>query len=188
MTRYALRLALATVAVTVVLGSTTAYAGYPNTPKGVQHDCGAGHDPLRGHYSAAVLARALATLSGSDAEYTNCVDAIRSALRALINKHHGHPGSKGHSGGGTHTTTTGTSTTVPLPPNLIRQTLHAARAQGKLPKNVNGVTVTPGAVANSAFLNNIPTPLLVVLAALGAMLLAVGAYLLRSFVRTRRTR
>jgi hypothetical protein len=187
MTRSALRLALAAMAAVVVLGSATAYAGYPNTPKGVQHDCGAGHDPLVGHYSAAVLARALATISGSDAEYTNCVDAIRSALRALIDRHHGNPGSKGHSSGGTRTTTTGTNA-VPLPPNLIRQTLHAARAQGKLPKNVNGVTVTPGAVANSAFLNTIPTPLLVVLAALGAMLLAVGAYLLRTFVRTRRTR
>ena len=187
MTRSALRLALATMAAVVALGSATAYAGYANTPTGVHKDCGAGHDPLAGHYSAAVLAKALATLSGSDAEYTNCVDAIRSALRALIDRgHHGHPG-KGHSGG-THTTTTGTSTTVALPPNLIRQTLHAARAQGKLPRNVNGVTVTPGAVANSAFLNTIPTPLLVVLAALGAMLLAVGAYLLRTFVRTRRTR
>lgn len=187
MTRYALRLALATVAVVVVLGSATAYAGYPDTPKGAQRDCGAGHDPLVGHYSAAVLAKALATLSGSDAEYTNCVNALRSALRALIDrKHPGHPG--GHSGGGTHTTTTGTSTTVAPPSSIIRQTLHAARAEGKLPKNVNGVTVTPGAVANSAFLNTIPTPLLVVLAALGAMLLAVGAYLLRTFVRTRRTR
>ena len=188
MTRSALRLALAAMAAVVVLGSATAYAGYPNTPTGAQHDCGAGHDPLVGHYSAAVLAKALATLSGSDTEYTNCVDALRSALRALIDRNHpgGHP--KGHSGGGSHTTTTGTSTSVALPPSVIRQTLHAARAQGKLPKNVNGVTVTPGAVANSAFLNTIPTPLLVVLAALGAMLLAVGAYLLRTFVRARRTR
>ena len=172
MTRYALRLALATVAVVVVLGSATAYAGYPDTPKGVHADCGAGHDPLVGHYTAAVLEKALATVSGSDAEYTNCVDAIRSALRALIAHNHprGHPG-KGHSGGGTKTTT-GTSTTVALPPS-IRQTLHAARAQGKLPKNVNGITVTPGAVANAGFLNSIPTPLIVVLAALGAILLAV---------------
>jgi hypothetical protein len=187
MTRYALRLALATVAVFIVLGSATAYAGYPNTVKGAHNDCGAGHDPLHGHYSAAVLEKALATLSGSDTEYTNCVDAIRSALRALIDRRHpGHP-SKGKSGGGTKTTTTGTSTTVALPSSVIRQTLHAARAQGKLPKNVNGITVTPGAVANSGFLNTIPTPLLIVLAALGAMLLAVGAYLLRTFVRARRT-
>lgn len=188
MTRSALRLALAAMAAVVVLGSGTAYAGYPDTPTGAQHDCGAGHDPLVGHYSAAVLAKALATLSGSDTEYTNCVDALRSALRALIDRNHpsGH-GSKGRTGGGSHTTTTGTSTTVALPSSVIRQTLHAARAQGKLPKDVNGVTVIPGAVANSAFLNTIPTPLLVVLAALGAMLLAVGAYLLRSFVRARRT-
>ena len=55
MTRFALRLALAAVAVTVVLGSATAYAGYPDTPKGAQHDCGAGHDPLVGHYTATVL-------------------------------------------------------------------------------------------------------------------------------------
>ena len=106
MTRYALRLALAAVAVTVALGSTTAYAGYPDTPSGAQHDCGAGHDPLVGHYSAAVLARALATLSGSDAEYTNCVDALKSAIRALLNRKHTGHGTKPPSSGGTHTTTT----------------------------------------------------------------------------------
>ena len=186
MTRYALRLALAAMAVTVVLGSATAYAGYPDTPTGAQHDCGAGHDPLVGHYTAAVLAKALATLSGSDTEYTNCVDALRGALRALIDRKH-HNGGHKPSKGGTHTTTTGTHTAI-APPPLIKKTLHAARAEGSRPQNINGVTVTPGAVANSAFLNTIPTPLLVVLAALGAILLAVSAYLLRTFVRARRTR
>ena len=187
MTRYALRLALAAVAVTVVLGSATAYAGYPDTPKGAQHDCGAGHDPLVGHYSAAVLTTALATLSGSDAEYTNCSDALKNALRALINRKHHSGGGSGHpSKGGTHRTTTGTHTVAPPP--LIKKTLHAARAEGSRPQNINGITVTPGVVANSAFLNTIPTPLLVVLIALGAILLAVSAYLLRTFVRARRTR
>lgn len=186
MTRYALRLALAAVAVTVVLGSATAYAGYPDTPTGAHHDCGAGHDPLVGHYTAKVLAKALATLSGSDAEYTNCSDALRNALRALIDRKHTGGGSNGRSGG-RHTRTTGTNTAI-APPPLIKKTLHAARVEGKLPKNINGVTVTPGAVANSAFLNTIPTPLLVVLAVLGAILLAVSAYLLRTFVRTRRAR
>ena len=181
MTRYALRLVLAVVAVTVVLGSATAYAGYPDTPKGAQHDCGAGHDPLVGHYTATVLTKALATLSGSDTEYTNCVDALRNALRALIDRKHHHGGSKGGSGGGTHTGTTGTHTAI-APPPLIKKTLHAARVEGKLAKNINGVTVTPGAVATSS----IPTPLLVVLVALGAILLAVSAYLLRRFVRARR--
>ena len=187
MTRYALRLALAAVAVTVVLGSATAYAGYPDTPTGAQHDCGAGHDPLVGHYSAAVLTTALATLSGSDAEYTNCSDALKNALRALINGRHHPGGGSGHpTKGGTHRTTTGTRTAV-APPPLIKKTLHAARAEGSRPQNINGVTVTPGAVANSAFLNTIPTPLLVVLIALGAIVLAVGAYLLRTFVRARGT-
>jgi len=189
MTRYALRLALAVVAAAVVLGSATAYAGYPNTPKGVQADCGAGHDPLVGHYTAAVLSRALATLSGSDVEYTNCVDAIKSALRAIA----AHKPQTGHattppSSGGPRSTTTGSATTISPPPALIRRTLHAARAEGKLPQTVGGITITPGAVANSAFLNTIPTPLLVVLAALAAILLAVSAYLVRAYVRTRRTR
>src|SRR5579863_3222934 len=184
MTRYALRLGLAAVAVTVVLGSATAYAGYPDTPTGAQHDCGAGHDPLVGHYTATVLTKALATLSGSDTEYTNCVDALRNALRALIDRKH-HGGGSGHpSQGGTHRTTTGTHTAI-APPPLIRKTLHAARVEGKLAKNINGVTVTPGAVATTS---TIPTPLLVVLIALGAMLLAVSAYLLRRFVRARGTR
>lgn len=184
MKRHALRLVLGAIAAVVVLGSATAYAGYPNTPKGVQADCGAGHDPLSGHYTAAVLTKALAGLSGSDVEYTNCVDAIRTALRAIAdqNRHtgHGNPG-------GTHTTTTSSTTTVAPPSGLIRRTLHAARAQGGLPRSINGVTVTPGAVANSAFLNSIPTPLLVVLAALAAILLAVSAYMIRRIVRTRRT-
>jgi len=182
MTRYALRLALAAVAVTVVLGSATAYAGYPDTPTGAHHDCGAGHDPLVGHYTAKVLAKALATLSGSDAEYTNCSDALRNALRALIDRKHTGGGSNGRSGG-RHTRTTGTNTAI-APPPLIKKTLHAARVEGKLPKNINGVTVTPGAVATST----IPTPLLVVLIALGAILLAVSAYLLRRLVRARGAR
>src|ERR1700686_910161 len=118
MTRYALRLALAALAAAVVLGSATAYAGYPDTPKGAQADCGAGHDPLVGHYTAAVLTKALATLSGSDVEYTNCVDALKSALRALADrKPQTGKGSK-PPGGGTHTTTTGTTTT---PPDLIKR-------------------------------------------------------------------
>src|SRR5579862_9814762 len=107
MTRDVLRLAAAVLASAVVFGSATAYAGYPNTPKGAQADCGAGHDPLVGHYSAAVLTRALATLSGSDAEYTNCVDALRAALRALLDRKR-QGGHTTHPGGGTTSTTTST--------------------------------------------------------------------------------
>ena len=180
------RFALAAVAIAVLLGSSTAYAGYPNTPRGAQHDCGAGHDPLVGHYSASVLEKALASLSGSDAEYTNCVDALRSALRALLNHKHSGGGST-TKGGGSTTTTTPSSTSI-SPPGVIRKTLRIASLEGRRPRTIGGVTVTPGTVANSAFLNSIPTPLLVVLAALAAILLGVSAYMVRTFVRARRTR
>ena len=181
------RFALAAVLAAVVLGPATAYAGYPDTPRGAQADCGAGHDPLRGHYTAAVLTRALATLSGSDVEYTNCEDALKTALRALLNRKHqtGH-GTHHPSGGGGKPAGGGPS--VSPPPNIIRHTINAARAKGAQPQTIGGVTVTPGAVANSAFLNSIPAPLLVVLCALGAILLAISAYLVRTRVRSRRAR
>jgi hypothetical protein len=189
MKRSALRLAIAAMAVLVVLGGATAYAAYPDTPAGAQHDCGAGHDPLVGHYTASVLTTALATLSPSDRQYTNCPDSLQNALDALLKPHHtsGGGGTKPPSGGGTHTTTTQTATSVSPPPNLIHSTLNAASAAGAHPRTIGGVTVTPGAVANSAFLNSIPTPLIVVLAALAATLAALGAHLVRSRVRTRRS-
>jgi hypothetical protein len=186
MTRSALRCALAALVAAVALGTATAYAAYPNTPAGAQKDCGAGHDPLVGHYSVSVLQRALATLPGSDAEYTNCVDALRNAIRAALDHKKGSTG-----GGGTHKSgggTTGSSgPTISPPSSVIRKTLHIASIEGRRPRTIGGVTVTPGAVASSGFLNSIPTPLLVVLAALAAILLGVSAYMVRTFVRARRS-
>src|SRR5579871_1566830 len=130
MTRSALRCALAALVAAMALGTANAYAGYPDTPAGAQHDCGAGHDPLVGHYSVAVLQRALASLSGSDAEYTNCVDALRSALRALLDHKKGSSGGGQRTGGGGTKTTPGGPTISP-PGSVIRKTLNAASAAGR---------------------------------------------------------
>src|SRR5579871_839213 len=81
MTRFA-RFAAAVVVVLFALSGGAAYAGYPDTPKGAQADCGAGNDPLSGHYTVAVLETALKTLPTDDKEYSTCVDALESAIRA----------------------------------------------------------------------------------------------------------
>ena len=60
MTRSRARLALAALAAVLALGAATAYAALPEHGHGrALRDCGAGHDPLVGHYSVKVLQKAL---------------------------------------------------------------------------------------------------------------------------------
>ncbi len=205
MIRFRARLALASLAVAVVLalGVVPAYAGYPDTVKGAQHDCGAGHYPLQGHYSVAVLVKALAGLSTSDVEYTTCKDALEAAIRAAeAPKQAHHTATSGHTT--THTSTTGTHTGTGDQPNhaqtatsgstgatgaISSQQIDAAVANGAGAQKVAGVVYTPGAITThgSSFLSSIPDPVLAVLAALIAVLAAFGALAVRNIVRARRT-
>jgi len=211
MTRLRAWFALASLPVVLALGAAPAYAGYPNTPKGAQHDCGAGHYPLQGHYTIAVLIKALAGLSTSDVEYTTCKDAIEAAIRTQEQQaHHHHPPKKTHTTTSptstTHTTTTHTTTTHathtktghhhprggasgPTGAPISSQQISAAVTNGRMPRRVNGVVYTPGAVTtrNTSFISSIPNPILALLAALIVVLGGFGGWALRSVVRARRS-
>jgi len=205
MTRSAARLAFASLAALLAFGVAPAFAGYPNTVRGAERDCGAGHYPLQGHYSIGVLEKALASLSTSDVEYTTCKDALEAAIRAAEKPTSSH----------THTTTTPpTRTTTPSTTHtssthtrrhgrvtkpahgptgatdpVSSQQISAAVTNGKQPQRVDGVLYTPGAITthNSSFVSSIPAPVLAVLAALIAVLGALGGLAVRNIVRARRS-
>ena len=192
---------VAALAAVLALGGATAYAGYPNTVKGAHRDCGAGHYPLHGHYSIAVLIKALGTLSTSAVEYTTCKDALEAAIRAAE-----------HAAIRRRSTSTSTSTT-PATTTTRTSTTHGAtrtsrsrspiktaptERHGPISKQISAAVTrkqpqrldayTPGAITtrSSSFINSIPTPILAVLAALIATLGALGGLAVRNIVRARR--
>ncbi|MGH2852154.1 MAG: hypothetical protein ACRDLP_16255 [Solirubrobacteraceae bacterium] len=185
MTRLAARVCAIALTALLAFGSTLAWAGYPNNWHGVLSDCGAGHYPLVGHYSLSSLDGALAHLSGSNAEYSNCYQSIEAARRALLAKqigagthHHGTP--PRNNGGG------------PVLPSRsaitpIYKRIHYAISRGSKPVKVGDRTITPGVVAARGS-SLLPTPWLIVLAALLASLVAAGGVALQRIVRARRTR
>ena len=200
MIRMGTRLAIGVLALTLALTGTTAFAAYKNTAAGALRDCGAGHDPLRGHYTVAVLQKALGGLSTSNAEYSTCATALANAIRALERPHHPRkhpkpPGTRGNNGGGgphttttqtqTHTRTSATSTSDSGTADPITGQLSGAVKQGHKPVSIDGQIVTPGAIVtrNSSF----PTPIVIVLAALAAVLAVLGGLKARSIVRARRS-
>src|SRR5579864_4347150 len=185
MTSSGARVALASLAVVLALGAAPAYAGYPDTVKGAHADCGAGNYPLKGHYTVAVLVRALATLSTSDAQYSTCKDALEAAIRAAEQKAHRPGPPKTTTTATTTTTTTTTSSTgrtgrtgggpggpsggsTGLTGEIASQQISAAVTNGSQPQTLDGHLYTPGAITtrSSSFISSIPTPILAVLAAL----------------------
>lgn len=178
--------AIALAASLLAFGGALAWAGYPNNWHGVLADCGAGNDPLAGHYSLSSLDGALAHLSGSNAEYSNCYQAIEAARRAILAKqigastHHGKTPPRHHHGGG------------PVLPSQsavtpIGRRISNAISKGAKPVKFGNRTITPGVVAARGS-SLLPTPLLIVLAALLASLAAAGGVALQRIVRARRTR
>lgn len=188
MLRRSARALVALLAVWSIAGAEVAYAAYPNTAGGALHDCGAGHDPLVGHYSVAVLHKALRELNTNSLQYTTCADALQAALEADLLSNKPKPPTR---------PPTGKPVTKPSGPVIkpsqrqIGERLDHLQSWGGGPiKLPTGVTVTPGAVTahTAGFLSNLPTPLLVVLAALLAAVVAVAGRALQTVVRTRRTR
>jgi hypothetical protein len=201
MTRVQARLLGALLAAVLTLGAAgaaTAATVYKDTPGAALHDCGAGHDPLVGHYSVKVLQTALRDLRTNSLQYTTCADALQNAIDSELTGHRKKP-VKHHRGGTTPrrggktpgTTTTHTQTqsqsTTALP-DLVRKRVDQVKQQGRKPVRLNGQTVTPGAVTvrTASFLSGVPTPLLIVLAALLATVVAVSARAIHHVVRTRR--
>ena len=172
----------------LIASADVAYAGYPDTVNGALHDCGAGHDPLVGHYSVAVLHKALKELNTNSLQYTTCADALQAALEADLLSKPKPP---------TRPPPSGKPVTKPSGPVIkpnqkaIRKRVDHLQSWGGGPiKLPTGVTVTPGAVTahTAGFLSNLPTALLVVLAALLAAVVAVAGRALQIVVRSRRTR
>jgi len=184
MTRARLVVAALAVALLVALPSA-ASAAYKNTPTAVLKDCGAGHYPLKGHYTIKVLQEALKRLDSYGAQYTNCGDVINETISHLeLAPHPPTTGTGSHPRTSVQHDNTRGSTT----PKVVHPTAEPAAG---LPVLLPGTTqtVTPGAVASgdASFLSSLPTPLLAVLAALLATVLAVSARAIKNVVRARRT-
>jgi len=180
MLRRSARALVALLAVWSIAGAEVAYAAYPNTAGGALHDCGAGHDPLVGHYSVAVLHKALRELNTNSLQYTTCADALQNAINSQLSRPRTHRGGKvtlpGQGG--------------PVAPSVVKQRVSHVKKLGGAPFLLpSGQTVTPGAVTvhSASFLSSLPTPLLIVLAALLAAVVAVGGRALHQLVRTRRS-
>ena len=162
-------------------------AGYKDTPKAVISDCSAGHYPLKGHYTIKVLQEALKKLDSSGDQYTNCADVINDTINKLELAAHRrgatgkHPGAK---------ITRGTDGNGSATSSIVKRRLSALTSKGGGPVALPGIgqTVTPGTVTDrgASFLSSLPTPLLIVLAALLATVLAVSARSINNIVRSRR--
>ena len=180
MTRVYARLAAAALFAVLVFGATSADAANKNTVTAALHDCGQGHDPLVGHYSVKVLQTALHDLHTNSLQYTTCADALQNAINSQLAK----PKPRGR------VTLPGRGGTAKPTPNLVKQRVSRVKKLGGAPFLLpNGQSVTPGAVTvhSASFLSSLPTPLLIVLAALLAAVVAVGGRALHQLVRTRRS-
>ena len=184
MTRVSARLVAAALAAVLILGTSTAVAAYKNTPSQALRDCSAGHDPLVGHYSVKVLQTALHDLHTNSLQYTTCADALQNAIDSEL--------AKPKSGAGSHGRVTlhGRGGSGKSPPGIVKQRVNSVKKLGGAPFLLpNGQSVTPGAVTvrSASFLSSLPTPLLIVLAALLAAVVAVGGRAIHQLVRTRRS-
>jgi hypothetical protein len=192
MTRPRVRAITAVLACALLAGPVTVAAAhtlhYKDTPGAAIQDCNAGHYPLKGHYTIKVLQEALDRLDASGDQYTNCADVIKATINKLELAAHrrssgggsSHPRSKvtRGTGNGAHSS------------DIVKKRLQKLTSGGGLPVVLPGIgqTVTPGTVTDrgASLFSNLPTPLLVVLAALLATVLAVSARAINNLVRARR--
>jgi hypothetical protein len=194
MTRVRARVVGAAIAAILMVAPASAFAGakaaYKDTPKAVISDCSAGHYPLKGHYTIKVLQEALRKLDSSADQYTNCADVINDTINKLeLAAHRRGSGGSGHRGA---KITRGTDGNGSATTSIVKRRLKALTSKGGGPVTLPGIgqTVTPGTVTDrsASFLSSLPTPLLIVLAALLATVLAVSARSINNIVRSRRPR
>ena len=182
MTRVYGRVAAVAMAAVLVFGATTASAAYKNTATAALKDCGAGHDPLAGHYSVKVLQTALRELRTNSLQYTTCADALQNAINAALAQ------PKARHGKVTLPRRGGPA--IKPTPDIVKQRVNRVKSIGGAPFRLpSGQSVTPGTVTvrSASFLSSLPTPLLIVLAALLAAVVAVGGRALQQVVRARRS-
>ena len=131
---------------------------------------------LTGDYSAREIRDARNNIPDDLDQYTDCRDVL---TRALLSRAGGDSGSGGGGGtGGGGGGTGGGESAAPLTPSTEsdQQALDQAAGAGEVPVNVSGRAVTPG---ESAFRNDLPATLLVLLALLAAAAVAGLAPALR---------
>jgi hypothetical protein len=145
----------------------------------VIRDC-LNHGRIQGHYSQKAYSQALAEMPADVTEYSDCPNLIRQArLAAASGQGSGGSGGSG-AGGGAPSAASFTA--------AERQALASAGRHGGAAVNLGGQVIRPGVIhANAASaLNNLPTPLLVLLIALAAGALAGLGFVGNKRVRARR--
>jgi hypothetical protein len=175
------------VSALLLVGASSAFA-YSNTVDSALHDCGSGHDPLKGHYSLKVLQKALKDVKAEPLQYTNCSTILQQAINADSLGKRKTSGPRPVKGKVTRPhAPVYVHQSASVAKHRIQQLEHGAGAPVKLP---GGALVTPGAVTGggASFLSSLPTPLLAVLAALLAVVLAVSGRAIQNVVRARRSR
>jgi hypothetical protein len=171
------RITLLVIALVCVLAPATAWG----SGSAVIRDC-TDDGQLSRSYSQKDYRTALAHLPTDVNEYTDCRDVIRRAQLAAAGGR-GDAGGPGAPGGG------GGSGDLTSPSGPAEKAaLAKAQRGGGAPIRIGGRTVTPGAsrFTSSDVRNSLPTPLLVVLAMLGAGVLAAGGVTARNRVVGRR--
>ena len=204
------RLLTATLLLLLLLPAAHAFAG--DNPSDLLVDA-CRDEKVDGTYSQKTYRRALDQLPADSDQYTACRDVInRARLAALERKStnnaggggqrsSGGGGGSGSSGGGG----SGSSGTTPQTPQCNgckgsgtaldtatpteQQGVKNATSSGAKPVRIGGQLLTPGAVGSlSSDSNQLPTPLIVLLAALGACALALGGLAAWNRVVARRAR
>jgi hypothetical protein len=134
----------------------------------ILRECQSGR--LTGDYTAREIRDARSNIPDDLDQYTDCRDVL---TRALLSRAGGDSDSGGGGGGGVGGGggTGGGESAAPLTPSTDadKQALEQATGAGEVPVNVAGRPVTPG---ESAFRNDLPGTLLVLLALLAAAAVA----------------
>jgi hypothetical protein len=159
-------------ALALLLAAPTALADA--TRNKILRECQTGR--LTGDYTAREIRDARNNIPDDLDQYTDCRDVLSRALLNLAGG--GDSGSGGGGGGGGSGGGGGGEPAAPLTPSTDadKQALEQATSAGEVPVNVAGRPVTPG---ESAFRNDLPGPLLVLLALLAAAAVAGLAPMLR---------
>jgi hypothetical protein len=168
-------------------------------------------EKVDGTYSQRTYRRALDQLPADSDQYTACRDVINRARLAALDRSRSSSGSGGGntgSGGGNTTGSggggtgsaggktpppcngcTGSGTALDAATPTERKGVENATTAGNKPVRIGGRLLTPGAVGSlSSDSNRLPTPLTVLLAALGACALAVAGVAGWNRVLARRAR
>jgi hypothetical protein len=157
----------------LLLAAPTALAD--GTRNKILRECQSGS--LSGDYTAREIRDARSNIPDDLDQYTDCRDVL---TRALLSRAGGGSGSGGDDAGTTGGTggSGGGDGGAPLTPSTDadRKALEQAAAAGEVPVEIAGRRVTPG---ESAFRNDLPATLIVLLALLAAAALAGLAPLLR---------